>query len=111
MVTDDHACTAGDSIRLVSLTSEGILSNAEVGIRIYPNPVDELLRIELEQSLSDEGLILELFSASNVLMIQKKVDQGQTGELMLNVQHLTPGTYMLRIRAGKDHYHRLVVVE
>jgi hypothetical protein len=33
------------------------------------------------------------------------------GAIQLDEQKLIPGTYMLRIRTGKKHYHRLVVVE
>lgn len=87
------------NIRLQPKSATGVNDNEtpNSGLSVYPNPVSDLLSIKLE-GLSGEGTV----SVTDLLgrdVLSRSISLN-SGSVNLNVMHLTPGRYMLRIMNG-----------
>jgi sugar lactone lactonase YvrE len=76
--------------------------------QIYPNPVHEIVRVKLE-SENTEPL---MFVIVNLLGEQILTENGMTNEgLPLNVSHLNPGVYLIKVLHGSNQYIEKFVKE
>lgn len=108
-VADNHGCQGSDSVYVHSTTP--VIEQEELGkVHIYPNPVKEILHVELEMMVQKE-VIIELYSMSNVLVYRGELERAVSTESFIDVQGMAPGVYALRITADKTPYNYLVVVE
>lgn len=107
-VSNSHGCLGSDSVYVLSTTS--VIDQEELGqVHIYPNPVNDILHVELEMNVKKE-VIIELYSMSNVLVYRGELERTNTLESHINVQGMAPGVYALRIMADQIPYNFLVVV-
>ena len=83
-----------------TITSKNITAEAvpNAGYKIYPNPVQNLLNIDLA-SLEQTNDI-KIFSSDGVLVKTITATPGQN-RLQLNTSNLTSGTYILNINSVK----------
>lgn len=108
-VTDNQGCMGSDSVYVHSTTP--VVEQEELGkVHIYPNPVRDVLHVELEMQIQKE-VIFELYSMSNVLVYRGEMERSHALEAHINVQGMAPGVYALRITADRVPYNFLVVVE
>ncbi|MGW8316575.1 MAG: T9SS type A sorting domain-containing protein, partial [Bacteroidales bacterium] len=110
MATDGHGCTDTDSVYVDSETAveEPVFTAGQVSI--YPNPASERVYLQFEPPV-ESSVRLELFTMSRSLVLRKEVKHPLITEAQLEVQHLVPGTYLLRITADGVPYHYKVIVE
>lgn len=66
----------------------------ESGIKVYPNPVSDLLNIDSEYSIND----INIYDMSGKAVINRAVDLGNT---TIDVSNLVGGTYILQILTDK----------
>lgn len=108
-VTDLHGCTAADTV--VVRSSVGIEDlNAFPGtVKIFPNPVSDILYITAIPE-QPEHIRLELYNPASQLIWMNEA--GETTHLYreFNVQKLTPGLYILRIRVGERLFASKIIV-
>ncbi len=71
----------------------GIEDHPVTGLKVYPNPVKDVVNISANETITQ----ISVYNKLGQLIINKKVD---TQEVMLNMNHLTPGFYILKIEAG-----------
>jgi hypothetical protein len=109
-VSNDHGCTDTDSVYVSTPTSSRQIQTSTGEIRIYPNPVHDILRVALDMPIG-EGIELELYSVSGSLVYREDIKQSGLTEASIDVQNMTPGTYFLRIIADKIPYKFLVIVD
>ena len=109
-VTDDHGCSAGDTVVLRSLTSaqQDLASSGRV--KIYPNPVKDRLNVAIDLDV-EKQLSIELYSITNALIYREDIKQAMVSERQIDVQDLPPGTYYLRITTDAQPHNFLVIVE
>ena len=108
-VSDSHGCLGTDSVYVI--TETGSRPEEALGlVNIYPNPVKEILHVELEMPVVREVLI-ELYSMSNVLVYKSELKQPNATEAHIDVQGMAPGVYALKITADQRPHNFLVVVE
>ena len=110
MVTNDYGCTGRDSVYVDSETSAEEWGTIPGEVRIYPNPVKEVLNVAFELDVEQE-VILEMYTIANSLVYRKDIKQARVEEARIDVQDLTPGTYFLRITTDMIHHNFLVIVE
>jgi hypothetical protein len=93
-VTDAHLCTSAVSATLGNPSS---VSRGEVsgGIKVYPSPLNDLVRIEIPSNAIAEIMILDL--SGKVLVQQKKF----TNEFFLDLSVLPRSIYFLKITSGQ----------
>jgi hypothetical protein len=79
-------------------------------VTIYPNPASERVYIQFDPPV-ESSVRLELFTMSRSLVLRKELEHPLITETQLEVEHLIPGTYLLRIIADDIPYHYKVIVE
>jgi hypothetical protein len=108
-VTDPHGCSASDTV--VVRSSVGIEDlNAFPGtIKIFPNPVADILHITAIPGKA-ENIRIELYNPVYQLLWQDEA--GETTHLYreFNVQKLMPGLYILRITVGERSFASKIIV-
>ena len=109
-VANSNGCLNTDTVYVTSTTAVIWQQGALGKIMVYPNPVREVLHVELEMSPEKE-VIFELYSMANVLVYRNEIKRANVTEAHINVQELAPGIYALKISADSLPYHFLVVVE
>jgi hypothetical protein len=110
MSTDLNGCADTDSVYVDSETSVPAAGLAPGAVRIYPNPVSEVLYVELDLEV-DKEVRVELYSVANSLIYREDVRSNAVRETRIDVQDLIPGTYLLRITADEIPHHFKVIVE
>lgn len=76
---------------------------AEVNVQIYPNPTSDFIYISCENNVINDCLI---YSVDGQLLMDKSV--GKASE-KLNIQALSPGTYVVKIATSDYTISKLIV--
>ena len=77
-------------------------------VKLYPNPTQDLLNLEFEQSLPTEGL-LSIFNLQGQLLYQRTVNQGVKNHTIAT-QQWPAGAYLLHLNTGKGSMQRQFAV-
>lgn len=88
-----------DNLLLYDGLINSLPSTQNVGIKVYPNPVSDILYVSSSENIRS----LELYSLNGVVM--KKVNSS-----VMNVADLAAGTYILKIVVGDKVYSRAIIV-
>lgn len=72
---------------------------ADITVRIYPNPTEGRIRIEIANLPKDETADLSLYSLSGQLIVSKK---DITSFEEIDISGHRKGVYILKIKAGKQ---------
>ena len=73
-----------------------IVSNKELNVVVYPNPVKENLNIRFNTAITTDGSI-EIYGIMGNLVYTSVINKG-TSELQLNVKGINSGLYFYTIR-------------
>lgn len=76
------------------------LSNIKPEIKIYPNPVKDVLQIDT----SMEGVIIKVFNLSGNLCIQTPITDRQ-----INLSKLSAGMYIIHISSHKENFTKTII--
>ena len=76
-------------------------NNDQDDLILYPNPVSDVLTIELKDDISGEDLLFEIFDSEGKVLINKKV-MALNSSFTLNIKSLSAGIYSLRIIRGDE---------
>lgn len=112
VVTDGNGCTASDTITVtlfIGVNDFGIQSKD--AITIYPNPVNDLLGINL-YAKEDSQSRLFLTDITGKILLEKEyhLTPGNT-QHMLDVSQLAQGIYLLTVQSDRNSYTLRVVVQ
>ncbi len=80
------------------------------GIRIYPNPVQEYINIEFDES-NVGNIHLMLFDISGKILIEKKIDGGNHSYHQLDMGQIKSGLHVLKVHTDKHTYTEKLVVD
>jgi len=97
-VTNEFGCTATDSV-FVDITT-GIEENQEAWFKIYPNPVVDLLMIEIAP-VRPESFLVGLTSAEGAVLMSDIFECQSTTATKLDFSNIQPGVYFLIIQSDK----------
>lgn len=86
------------------------IKNREFGqdIKIYPNPFQNNMKVQLSQELNDQMIDLEIFSSEGKLIFNKEI-QKQMGELEINLSAYPPGLYSLILNNNNFSHSRQLI--
>lgn len=87
-------------------TSTFQIDNA--GMRIYPNPASELIKIESGQGITNE-LDLNLYDIRGRRIVTSKLIPGQRN-LEINVRNLISGVYFLKLESQHDSHIEKIII-
>ncbi|NND26787.1 MAG: T9SS type A sorting domain-containing protein, partial [Flavobacteriaceae bacterium] len=80
-----------------------ILNYPKSGLKIYPNPAENMLIIKSPERINS----VEIFNSLGQNLGDFDYDQN---ELKLNVSHLKPGTYFFKIESRNiTHTHKIII--
>ncbi len=83
--------------------------NEERTISVYPNPVNEILKIKLEQKTESEVLV-NLNSVSGVRLLSKKVNvPEETLEFEIDISNITVPSFLVEVIYGEKRFIRKIV--
>ncbi|RYE18109.1 MAG: T9SS type A sorting domain-containing protein, partial [Sphingobacteriales bacterium] len=95
-VTDNNGATAYDTTTIAVGNSRQ--SMREQYVNVYPNPVSNILTVELENTVTDESLSLALLDSRGTQILRKPVGLNGNGKLeTLDMSKYAPGIYFLHI--------------
>jgi hypothetical protein len=83
----------------------GVTELAEIGIKLYPNPVKNQLNIE---RLSGEVATLSFYSILGEKVLEQQIEGVKN---TVNVSSLSTGSYIVRIKQGNSVVSQKVFVE
>ncbi len=107
-VMDINGCTAADTIYVLS-TGINDLSGALHNLKIYPNPTDGLIYIEL--NLPDyTDIRLEFYDATGRKIYIREFTNVNGIHESMDISDLTPGVYFLKVQTKKGQVVRNIVV-
>jgi hypothetical protein len=102
-INGNDTCESGFSNTAADVC-EGINDDGEKPfVNIYPNPCNNLLKIESSEELG----MISIFNSFGSLMLKKMADEKQ---LEIPVSAYPAGIYMIRVQTGKEEISKKVVV-
>ncbi|MBN2698731.1 MAG: hypothetical protein JXR52_07890 [Bacteroidales bacterium] len=110
MVTNEHGCSARDSVYIDSEIGTDRTGLHNGTIRFYPNPADDFLYIDMEFD-TEHAIIIEFYTILNKLVYRKDFSRTTEAETTIHVGDLPPGPYFLRIIADDILHSGLVIIE
>lgn len=103
-VINPDGCVGMDTI-FIDMTT-GISKVQDIGLRVWPNPANDLLKLSWENLPLTEWK-WELRSLNGQLL---KQGRSQDIELQIDLAGFAEGTYMLRILSGSNHAYQMIQV-
>jgi hypothetical protein len=101
--TDANGCADIDSVFMFLHTDVENLFSGQGLVRIFPNPVNTFLYVQVESNTRD-GIIVELINARSQVIYIKTLQGTQRFEDKIDLQTMPRGIYFLRIH-NKDLMH------
>ncbi|MDR0506375.1 MAG: T9SS type A sorting domain-containing protein [Dysgonamonadaceae bacterium] len=71
-----------------------------IEIRIYPNPTEGLLKVEINNLPENETAIIALYNLSGQAIV---VRRGVSGYSEIDISSQPQGAYVMKIAAGEEH--------
>lgn len=109
-ITDANACfTVCDTDLRAQLVSKHTTQMAPIGIRVYPNPFERFIIVEIPGGINhgSAGLRLQTVFGQTLLEIP---EMKPSDKLEIPVAELPPGAYIVRLQLGaeKEQVYRLI---
>jgi len=102
-----HEICDATHIHKITVNETGVSSNNNVStndIKVYPNPIRDVLNIEIEGQVSDE-MELRIFAIDGKLMTR------QAFEPQVDVSNLRAGAYVLELSVNEEVSHRFKLMK
>jgi hypothetical protein len=102
-VTDNAGATVKDTINILVIF-QGYQANISRAVKVYPNPVIEVMNVELKSPVQNEAVSLFLFSSKGDLVYQDMniVLAGYSIIKTIDMTRFRPGIYFLRVIYGNE---------
>ena len=103
--TDANGCVGSDSLE-VSILFVGIDESNENSIVVYPNPVKDLLNIELPESFASPKISVIDIQGRTVMSVLSS-----SRSMSLDLSNLSSGNYILLLEQDETMIHHKIIVE
>lgn len=101
-VSDGTGCSGTDTLKVTDCTS--ITENAASPIKFFPNPVDDVLQLQLS---GNKPIVLTILSASGQLVLKEQLNSSIS---TINTNALANGLYLIEMRNGDSIWRQKLVV-
>ena len=105
-VTDTNGCSA-KAYRTITYSGVGINEHKQQAWKVFPNPANEQLTIELPKALQEEA-VLKLYNQSGAI-VRRYEWPGQAQKLQVSLSGLSNGIYWLELDTEQRKYRQKVV--
>ena len=90
----------------------GIDENAlQAGIKVFPNPVRDILNVQLDLPSATESLQIRLLNMLGQEVFSGNYGQLQSDNIELDVNELPTGAYLIQVRDGKAQFTEPIVIQ
>lgn len=103
-VEDEYGCYSSDSV-FINAAQQKFPGN----IRIYPNPVSDILHVYVDME-STADFQIWLFDIVNKLIYREDFKDIRFADKEINVGRLPPGTYILQVTSDQSRHTSIIVV-
>jgi hypothetical protein len=103
-VADEYGCYSSDSVFIY-----GGLQKFPGKIKIYPNPVSDILHILVEMESASDFRIM-MFDLVNRLIYREDFKDVRMADKEIDVARLAAGTYIMQVISGQSRHTSLIVV-
>ncbi|OFY45764.1 MAG: hypothetical protein A2Z69_00010 [Bacteroidetes bacterium RBG_13_44_24] len=108
-VTNSYGCTARDSVYVFSPTGINDIRAFPEIVKIYPNPVNDILNIRMEMG-TERNITVEMFDLLNIVY-REDFKQVKDFNKEIDVHKFAPGIYFIRITIDHIPFTFSVIVE
>jgi hypothetical protein len=110
-VTDAGGCAATDSVYIRLVTGiDRIIHGADFMLSYYPNPVQDLLSIDIE-AYKPIDILIDLSNTQGQIIYTKQIKNAEQLVEKLYVGDFAKGVYYIRFTIGKESFVRKVVIQ
>lgn len=102
----ENICITVDPANCDYLLSSKNLTEVNNFLRVYPNPVSELLFVEVETGWIEELSLLDIHGR-----VVHKFTKISTPSVKLNVSNLQKGIYVLRIQTNEEFFNHKIIIQ
>jgi hypothetical protein len=109
---DTLNCEYADSILVViSEHPTDVIQTNYKNLKIYPNPANDKITIEL-QAIQDDILLIEILDSYGKVVFQdEKIGKGNHDIINLGINNFNPGIYYLKISSKEKDYLRKLLIQ
>ncbi|MFW5725054.1 MAG: T9SS type A sorting domain-containing protein, partial [Bacteroidota bacterium] len=83
---------------------------APEGLRVYPNPVDDLLWVEFHNHSGRPASVALTNMHAQQINVRKVIEQGKV-MVSFKMKELAPGVYFIRVDMGDKYFYDKIIVE
>lgn len=108
IVTDANGCTKSGLVTVhstVGISFNQFISN----FNFFPNPTSGIVTIQLTLN-SKSDILIRLTNILGELILEKKIKDHQSGNILFDLKNQTTGIYFMTIQAGSDSITRKITV-
>jgi hypothetical protein len=110
LVTDSNSCTNSDTIFVTVELRTSIQSYSESRrLKIYPNPVKEILNIEGISSNKESVLFQIVNISGQTVYEQQNKNLISNPQIQINLKHFQRGLYFIKIFTDEVYYHPIIL--
>lgn len=88
----------------------GVINPMAGSLFVYPNPVDDILNISVNNALGEEYLLTLTNASGNTVMVERTKGSGHATTLQLDVSGYPAGIYSLRFTGKQGVFNTKVVI-
>jgi len=96
VVTDVHGCNARDSVYIKDVSTDIAGVDVNQTLLVYPNPSNGIITVMLPE-VNQHKFDLEVVDMLGKVVYSHALSSGEMHKLTLDIAHLDPGIYMLRL--------------
>jgi hypothetical protein len=116
-VTDENECVSADEVLIEVVENKILVSDAldneniqKLEVYVYPNPARERITIQFENLKQNDNIELQIISVTGGVVLWEKVKNlHTTDEIVLRLDNILPGTYILIVN-NPDFIKRFNIV-
>ncbi len=108
VVSDSIGCMSTDSAVVVVFDITGINELTEASVRLYPNPVSDILFVEFT-GLDERSVNLELYNATGQIIYTEKANSVMNTNLSIDLSNQESGVYLMVVRSGNEQVVQQII--
>ena len=91
--------------------SSGLFEERRASLaNVYPNPTSGFITIELPEGMSPK-MKVQVYTMSGVLVLEKAILNDESGQVLVDLQHVENGMYLIQLSDGLHNYTKRIVKE
>jgi len=102
IITNRSACTSNITVNTKTV------EELENQIKIYPNPVSDILTLEFNYNLTLNNIELRMFNLSGQEVNHQSLPS-ETTNTTISTEHLSSGVYFIQVTVDEKQYNQKVI--